>query len=978
MFVEAQISTNRLFEQLREGLREAIETVVVQEWSAAGQTLMFDHIEVRDATSLEQPERPNPIPKKYDDWPYHQAGSDPLSAFPDLLVEATPIIIRQTLDLFPVVLLGGGSADPQLVTLPTISFSFSVEIDLIVVEEPVDPKHPAIVPRTKPALVVTPFLFDFQPIPQVADVLGRAAEDALASAIGSQVLDIPLAEPLQNLNFVNAGITSLGGGSRIGLKWQAGFVPEVPTRTQWEAFYAGQSPDLTDPQLNGVSGPPWDWAIEIDRDWLQTMINSEATTALKHPTDNVWLANRGLQVDLRPFAGHLQLALDAPFDVATGVLGVMVTVEIDVVVDLELDQNGDLLLTANGRASVDVPLEEALLAAVAGAALGAMVSVVIAVVPGAVFYLIRALIEVIDLIGTVTKLPVLSGDLAKSCSEDPFQIDLATLSVSKRIVCRIPASQPIPLSRRDQAELKQLFVLGDQVVAAGTLTPLPHLPRPTWSLVAPDGLWYAPRVACADVGNLDEIVSAFRANPRAARCVSNIFLDVVPSPTPTTSVSIVRAWIASNNYGLASCRLVDQADVEAELHFDSNFVAQPRPIFVLVHTTDGVRLIQLPAPPPFNLEQLTASMLQDAGECRSKLDDFYRRFGRYNVKWGIDPPFRRAGHRELWGVRVTGLNPNEEIAVVAVDGELIASSAAGLDGSVEFTHLALAGSPESGELELRRSADAEDNAAHDVVGGAGATSGAVRVLQQQLLHQSQLDIGDRLLSFDAGRIGGRELLVITRHDSLDVYDLSRPDRPSLVASLAGRDYRGARIDNGSILAWGEGGLERLLPGESLAQLSPRTLVQGRVKAADSLQESIVALTSEGLVTLERATGRMQTNGNIQGDLLATADDAVVVASRDELDVFIGSAAEAEPASRLVVSAEQLYTSRLAGSSRVIAESREGAVEIDVADPRSARIANSWSSTPEHVHAATTGVVVATRDNADGTISILTRAQRRQV
>jgi hypothetical protein len=965
-FIDLQIATERLLQTLREGLREALVAVQAQEWTGLGQTLMFERIDVHDDTHLIEPERGNLVPKKWDDSSLNQSqGIDPLSSFPGVLVEAKPVMIEQTIELQPVLLTGRGTASPALQTLPAVSLTFSIEVGVDVVE---DPTHPGqMAPRTRPVLSVTPFGLTFQPIPQVADALARSAGDQLATAIGSQNLDLPIPKMLSSMYITNAGIAALGVQTRVAIRIQGGFLPEIPTRTCWENFYAGSTLNPTDPALNATTGPPWDWGMQIDAGLFLDMIRDDLTDALKHPASSVWLANRGVQAGVGSSGGHLQITAQAFLDVATGVLGTQVEVEVDVVVDLEVIAGGDLRVAVNVDASVSIPIDTALLALAIAGAIPAVLGIVAAVVPGGMLIIIAAVLTAIDLLASLNSVPVnvLPKDLSSMCTEGPLNIEALGLHVHKTVTCEVSVRQTLPLTRTGQAELRQLFSAGDGVIAAGTLTPLPTLPRPPWSLDVSASPWAAPNIPCADAGNAEEIIDAFRSNPWAAVCVTMIRVD---SPGPVT---VVNAYVASADYGVASAAVTDGTHVQAKIHYVADFVSKPKPIAVLVHTTEGIRLVVLPPLPPFDLDALTFQMAGSIGRC-------FEAFRRYDVKWAVDPLLAVEGAFHLWDVRVIGVIPGEQLGLHAPNGDRLVLARAGRDGSAQLAHLTRP-SAEVEELSIVRAVPADGSEVGEQGKAAAPTVSAVRIAQTRLVQRGIVETRDPVRGFDVGLINGKEMLVVVHAHSIELHDVSRPERPILTKSLDASGCRGAFIARNAIIVWGREGLQVLTPERNAASspLQMRQLLDIRVDDAALLRGEILGLTAEGLVRRTSASSAVVVNESIRGRCLATVGQALVVATHDEVQVFDGVNA-AEPSSRLAVRCEELLAPTLAASATVIARTRDSHVGIDVADPTAPHLAQSWPGVPQHAGAVASGPTIAMLVSEPGTIAILTRDQVTQL
>jgi hypothetical protein len=795
MFIETQISKDKLLEQLREGLREAVQTVVVQEWSGAGQTLLFDHIDVLDTTTITLTD-PQLVHKKYDDWPYHNLGVDPLSSFPNVFVDAGSISIRQSLDIYPAAVFGAGTDNPQLVFLPKVNFSFSLGIDARID----DVGSSSTSWRTKPVLEFSAYLFALDPIPDVAAGLVQAAGVALESAIGVQTLDLPIPTGLGNLNYANAGVTLNNNGSTVAIMLQAGLMNEYFTQSRWDEFHSGRTTNLTDPGLEQSSGPAWDWGVALNSDFLRVEVESAARDGLSGlDPSKIWLQNRGVNATVGTAAGHLQIGLYIPLTAATDVLGITIDIDVNATVDLEVTAPGRIRATANVTVHPDVSLPLALLAVVTATAAAAVVSILVAVVPGAIVELVRLVIAAVDLLASLHNIKVLPATASPQCQEGPLDLDVGGLSVHKTIVCETPATLAIPLSRKDQVLLRTLFTFGDRVIATGDLTPLPHLPRPMWSLVATAGDWIGPNVGCGDIGpGWGQMVVDFGKNPKSATYHMSIGLT---TPLPP-AVSVVNAWIATDDRGLISASVSSAQEVAVTVGYDRLLFTDAKPIRVIVHTTEGVRMLTMPPIPDVPIDRLRGELIQLPGECKTLTDDFTRRFGRYNVKWSVDPPETMRAHRRLWDILVGGVTAGEELELLADGGERVAGAVASSEGFARLTFL---------DNETNRPADmaVARTSERKLQTRDGASAPTVTATQTILEVRSDVEFDDRATSVSVGSVDGREILAVLTPKSVDVVDVSRPDRPVTIASFENSGYERVSIMGSAILVEGESGVSEL-------------------------------------------------------------------------------------------------------------------------------------------------------------------------
>ena len=261
-----------------------------------------------------------------------------------------------------------------------------------------------------------------------------------------------------------------------------------------DGFLPGQLPDLLEPAVGGNGGPR-DWGVRMDASLLAMRMNAEVTQALSAPSSTVFLSNRGVQVSVGASGDHLGAVCTAFLEVATGVLGVTVVVELRLTVDLRTTGPGVLEAHAAIHIALVKSIDTAALLVVAGAAIGAALGLAAVIIPGGVVALPLIVIGGVVVLGSLGPLPVnvLPSSAGRTCSETGLTVDYLDLSADKSITCTMPVGERLPLTRNAAFEMSSLFALGEDVVATGTISPLPTLPAPVWSLSTGDWDWEPPR-----------------------------------------------------------------------------------------------------------------------------------------------------------------------------------------------------------------------------------------------------------------------------------------------------------------------------------------------------------------------------------------------------------------------------------------------------------------------------------------------------
>ncbi len=872
-FIDLQIATDKLLEYLREALTEAVAIPSLQEFPALGQALMFDRVHILPNTVLDS--STSGFADEY--WADSGAGFPSTETpHPHVQVPAQNLYLTQGVALDPRLLLAIGTDSASLVSLPTIELILTSLVEVAI-------------QNGEPTLSVIPIDLTFQPIPQVADGLARMAEQALLSQI--QVINVPLATspPLKNLIYSNAGVTTVSGGSVLCVRLQTAFAPEEWTRREWTDFHSGQFLDLL--ATFSQQGPRGDWAIRIASSVIETQVYNQLFPVLRHPASEVWLDNAGLQISVVPDANRIQVRINATFNIALGFAGEVLDAHVSAL--LQLYMSGPMLLSVDlaVQVNVSVPLELQLLTDLGLGIIAPFVLAAAVTEPGTK---IAGPVTARDLfaglyLGQTVELPinVVPTNLANNCVQTPVEVNVANKTAATSIACTQRVHLQLPFLRPAFLDLNTVAGLSDSFVTIGHVTPLPELPFPELQVVVLDPRWLPPIIACSEAAGSAKILERYAQDHSLFTCLTLVQVQ--------GSAAVVAAYLASDAHSVVSkVTIEDPATVAVYIRYNPAWMADPKPVRVLVHTTAGVRLVDIPAPPPLDVQGLLSQGAALAGACFVALDPFFDYFGRYNPKWGPRPsPEGVVEHVEhLWEMRITGLAEAEAVDVrEGPEGRTVATLLADGAGVASGSKLLPAGAGTAGDLSFQRLRAGDQVSTNaTAIPGTGSGHGQAhefRIDQTPIYRTAQIAFRAPVKRGELGMVAGRAVLaVVEAGGQLEVFDLSLPWKPRVIGRFEVPGLKGALAHRGGVTAWGDGGMLLLpvLEERGLRLGTPVVLGDERVLGAVLALGRLYVLTDEGFGEIDGDGAACWQQAEFASHL-AAALDLLVLADDEGLSVF---------------------------------------------------------------------------------------------
>ena len=291
MIIDLQMTTDHFLLGIRNELRSQ-PVCFAKEVTVDNETLLLDHVEVSDNTSVKRIPRRTAV-TGHDPGPPHPIDGSAVQVTQEVLLHFTSLSALQ----------GNGAAPTPPSPNPAVTVHFVLTI-VLVDEQPrlrVEYRPPA----------------DAGPLELLVPGAGQQIDATLSTLFGSVPIDLRNLEVLvqAKLRFANAGMVVGNLGAVITIRLEVG--TDIDNISTWTQFFAGATPSL----LNGRQ-----WGIFLDRRLLVPVALQLFGAAEPHggvfnssgPPSAIWSANgHGIHVTqsgVLPNAGPLNADVDVTFE----------------------------------------------------------------------------------------------------------------------------------------------------------------------------------------------------------------------------------------------------------------------------------------------------------------------------------------------------------------------------------------------------------------------------------------------------------------------------------------------------------------------------------------------------------------------------------------------------------------------------------------------------------------------------------------
>jgi hypothetical protein len=327
--------------------------------------------------------------------------------------------------------------------------------------------------------------------------------------------------------------------------------------------------------------------------------------------------------------------------------------------------------------------------------------------------------------------------------------------------------------------------------------------------------WQPPSISCGRISGNE--VTDFRRDTQAY-----VTLAATASVTAQTlaPIYLISATVINDRLNVFGPQLAvqgSQAPIEMSLSLGypgDTYFADPYPCQILVQTTGGVRLIEIPAPQPLNQQLIDGLAALIAGQmlfCQKMVDQWWNMFHRYNPKWSVDPWIGDSAVEHGYEVEISGLQAGEKATLVGAGNQVLQTAVATAGTSLRLSAVI---APESAnEIGILRGeagvAGAQQSAAvrsESVALPVIAAKRGIAVKEQLIVQAGVIRLTEPLQSVAAAYRQGSPHAIVVTGSGVQAFDLANPWMPLNRSSWAVPGIRGVLAQGQSLLAYGDDGM----------------------------------------------------------------------------------------------------------------------------------------------------------------------------
>ena len=625
-------------------------------------------------------------------------------------------------------------------------------------------------------LPVLPANFDPKqiPLPITSNDITAALNPLLLSLIPNRVVPFDIAGLLQEANvtldpltIVNAGISVESQSQFLALHIEIG-APAVNPDVPWRDFYNGVVSD----RLQGS-----DWSLYVDGDYLasilQTFIDRAASGALPDNADlfvkSTYSNAGGQAVIMTDLLGVYHL----PGDIGN--------VSHDFQIPITFSVPAQSFVAADigipDIAEIEALLED--------------------LVPPFLFFL-KPLVELL----IVSALSGFSEPVPPGCKRtSPSNVHCETYV-------------PLPVVPNVAAPVVTgLLGLADGIAVTGSMREQPYT-LGTLDISTTPFQFTPPVITCGGAG--PEIALAFANSPSSFEILR---AEIVVSYDGTLPVWLCGVTPINDRLGVFPASAISWDSAQATLTITVHPPIPPAiyytagglggtihnpayPCDLLVVTTAGSRLVQIPGPPLLTqpeIDKLTALLVAKLASCEQLIDPWFKLHQGYNPLWGVDP-MRGEIVDHLWQVTVRGLGDGETVTLRGTGQQELVTATARAGEALRLS--ALVAPADQDELSILHGAPS--SAAPAV---APDTMRGIEISQQLIIQLGTIRFAQPSLGARAMLMMGKPTVLAVTRDGAVAFDFTDPQRPIQIGGWQKPGIRGARKWNTGMLLFGEDGLE---------------------------------------------------------------------------------------------------------------------------------------------------------------------------
>jgi hypothetical protein len=365
--------------------------------------------------------------------------------------------------------------------------------------------------------------------------------------------------------------------------------------------------------------------------------------------------------------------------------------------------------------------------------------------------------------------------------------------------------------------------------------------------------WAAPPVSCGAT-SMATIAWFSQNGKEASRAVASIFVNT----NGTAPAFLCGHEVRDDPLGVFAGAQIEADSEELPARITIRvprpklaYRNNPYPLRLLVRTTAGTRLVEIPPVPALtdvDLERLLAEMLGRLGLCYVRIAPWFKYPHGFNPKWHVDPPWEgRVDHR--WVVRINGLAPGESASLADERGRPLAT-VFGREGRIAAIDIIVPSAMSDGLTLLRHGESLQGEPPRSRFDPERALAElearGVEIVQQLVRHLARVPAGGTLRRLGRSTAMVRRGAWLVVEDQVALLDLADPGRPRRAGTWRLEGVRTAFDSAAGAVAVTEDGLWRLGEAGRFSPLARMGDGPGIVDSAPAGRGLIHLLTRETL------------------------------------------------------------------------------------------------------------------------------------
>ena len=322
--------------------------------------------------------------------------------------------------------------------------------------------------------------------------------------------------------------------------------------------------------------------------------------------------------------------------------------------------------------------------------------------------------------------------------------------------------------------------------------------------------WELPELSCDDA-DLSYVAVVGELLPKSAPLLAEVALH----PSGTAPAYLCSAEVIDDKLGVfpSSALRWDSWTLPTTIVLEvpnpgDEYNRDPYPVRILVTTTLGTRLIEIPAAgalTPEVIDQLTAAAIFAVGNCKLLMTP------GFDLKWLIDPKFLRKNVLHHWNFAFVGLLLGSAIELSSAGGKPFASVKAMAAMPTMLSAVVVAADGES-ELSLQRLQDGDVDPTLSEI--------EIEIRQQQLEVMAAVPLHSQCLRAFKSTLWSQAGVVAVLEGGIAAFELTHAEMPLTIGRWDVEGTLGAWSGPSGIIAFNEHGFHRIDAERRICRIGP--------------------------------------------------------------------------------------------------------------------------------------------------------------